>query len=158
MSLNVPILAVSYIATLSILAKVLNLGHWVFPKALSKRFLMICSSELIIKIQTRFSWYLHPGLSLMNLRFQFYSSERLRLVQCLHIDYMLPPSEFARFKWRISYLIIVSTPLAAGGLVIFGNFSLGEGWEFFGIQGGYPLKGGLQNLGGAETFHKFVRR
>ena len=50
------------------------------------------------------------------------------------------------------------TPWLQGRLVIFGNFSLGDGgWKIFGLQGGWPFRGGLQNLGGAEVFDEFCK-
>ena len=47
-------------------------------------------------------------------------------------------------------------PLAARGLVIFGNFLLGGAGKFLVYRGAGPL-GGLQNLGGAEDFDKFCK-
>ena len=41
--------------------------------------------------------------------------------------------------------------------MIFGNLPLGGGWEIFGLQGGWPFRGELPNLGGAEDFDEFCK-
>ena len=46
-------------------------------------------------------------------------------------------------------------PLAAGGAGDFLKFSVRGGWEVFGIQGGWPFRGGSKIQKGAEDFDKF---
>ena len=46
---------------------------------------------------------------------------------------------------------MVSTPLAAGGLMIFGNFQLGGAGKFLVCRGGSKI------WGGAEDFDKFCK-
>ena len=42
--------------------------------------------------------------------------------------------------------------------MIFRNFSLGECWEIFGLQGGCPFRGGApKSRGGAEDFCEFCK-
>ena len=48
-------------------------------------------------------------------------------------------------RLKTDRVLIVSTPLAAGGLVIFGNFPLGGAGKFLVCRVGLPLQGGLQN-------------
>ena len=49
----------------------------------------------------------------------------------------------------------MSTPLAAGGLVIFGNFLLGGCREIFGLQRGCPFRGAPKSRGEGEDPDEF---
>ena len=45
----------------------------------------------------------------------------------------------------------------SAGVVIFWTFPLKGGWEISGLQGGWPFRGGLQNLWVAEGSDKLCK-
>ena len=61
-------------------------------------------------------------------------------------------------RLKTDRVLIVSTPLAAGGLVIFENFPLGGAGKFFVCRGGCPFRGGApKSRGRLKILINFVR-